>query len=375
VADPSDRDRRVRTLALVTTGYGRPRLEELRALEQADLCPRAALFQDRLSADLLDERWLRGRPARYKVLSMLPDVAAQVYEAFLVRNNYDAVISWAERLALPFAALLKATGSPTPHIAIVSWISKPKKALLLKNVQSHIDRLVTGSSRQRDFAIHELGLPDHKVVHLKLFVDQKFFRPMDAEEDAICSVGQEMRDYSTLIEAVRPLANLRCHIAAGGAQVGPIASSVGIRHLSRDLPPHMTLGKLPYLDLRRLYARSRFVVIPLLQSDTDNGVTAILEAMAMGKAVICSRTRGQIDVIEEGVTGLFVPPGDPRALRAAIEYLRNHPAVAKAMGREARQRVEQNHTIDGYMNDLLSLVVEAIAERRSRGRLNSAEAS
>ncbi len=101
-------------------------------------------------------------------------------------------------------------------------------------------------------------------------------------------------------------------------------------------------------ELRNLYARSRFVVVPLLPSDTDNGVTVILEAMAMGKPVICSRTRGQVDVIQEGVTGLYVPIGDAAALRAAILSLWNEPVRARQMGRNARALVEKHHTLEKF---------------------------
>ncbi len=93
---------------------------------------------------------------------------------------------------------------------------------------------------------------------------------------------------------------------------------------------------MPLTELRDLYARSRFVVVPLHASDTDNGVTVILEAMAMGKAVICSRTRGQVDVIQEGVTGIYVPVGDAAALRAAILSLWAEPQRAQQMGTKCK---------------------------------------
>ena len=103
------------------------------------------------------------------------------------------------------------------------------------------------------------------------------------------------------------------------------------------------MGKRSFAELRRLYARSRFVVVPLLPTDNDNGITSILEAMGMGRAVICTRTRGQVGVVIEGETGLMVPPGDARALREAIQYLWEHPDVAERMGRAGRQRVAPLH--------------------------------
>jgi glycosyltransferase involved in cell wall biosynthesis len=95
-------------------------------------------------------------------------------------------------------------------------------------------------------------------------------------------------------------------------------------------------------------------VVPLLPSDTDNGVTCILEAMAMGKPVICSRTRGQVDVIQDGVTGIYVPQGDPVALRAAIQSLWNEPQRAREMGQRARAYVEKYHTLEKFTADVRS---------------------
>ena len=76
--------------------------------------------------------------------------------------------------------------------------------------------------------------------------------------------------------------------------------------------------------------------MPLHDVDFQAGITTILEAMAMGKAVVCSRTAGQTDALVDGVTGIYVPPGDPLALRGALERLLADPPLASALGREAR---------------------------------------
>ena len=109
-----------------------------------------------------------------------------------------------------------------------------------------------------------------------------------------------------------------------------------------------------------MYGDSRFVVMPLLNVRYQAGVTAILEAMAMGRAIICSRTPGQTDVIVEGETGLYVPPGDPAALRAAIECLLAHPEEAERMGRAGRRRVEQAMSLDGYVGCLHRYVRDSL---------------
>jgi glycosyltransferase involved in cell wall biosynthesis len=292
----------------------------------------------------------------------VPAGVAQALEAFSRRRDYDAIVSWSESIGLPLAALLKGVGARTPHVALFSWISTPKKAAFLRRVHSHITRLVVWSSIQYDFAVNSIGMPPARVVQLRWLVDQQFWRPINRPTDMICAVGREMRDYATLIEAIRDW-DVPCHIAA---KVDAGKTDRWMQDL-RDptaLPPHITVGSKPYPALRELYARSRFVVLPLHPTDTDNGVTAMTEAMAMGKAVICTRVDGQRDVLQDGVNGLFVPARDPRALRESIEYLWSHPEVCERMGREGRKRIEQFHTLDKFVANVRSTVEDAVAEAR-----------
>jgi glycosyltransferase involved in cell wall biosynthesis len=216
------------------------------------------------------------------------------------------------------------------------------------------------SSRQQDFALNELKLPSSKVVASRWPVDTKFWRPMDRETNTVCSVGREMRDYGTLVKAIHDL-NIPCHIAAGGT-MNTAKPDQWIKDLAEwgSLPTQITIGRKGYLELRELYACSRFLVVPMLETETDNGSTSILEAMAMGKAVICSRTEGQRDIIQEGKTGLFVPVGNVKALREAVIHLWNNPAEAERMGREARKFVQEHHALELFLGAVRQAVMEAI---------------
>jgi glycosyltransferase involved in cell wall biosynthesis len=65
----------------------------------------------------------------------------------------------------------------------------------------------------------------------------------------------------------------------------------------------------------------------------------LLEAMACGTPVVCTRVASLPEVVEDGVTGLIVPPNNPDALRTALRFLVEHPEEAARMGRAARARV------------------------------------
>jgi glycosyltransferase involved in cell wall biosynthesis len=79
----------------------------------------------------------------------------------------------------------------------------------------------------------------------------------------------------------------------------------------------------------------------------------LLEGMACGAPAICTEVGGMPEVVEDGVTGFIVPPNDPVALGDRIGWLRDHPAEAHAMGREARRRVLERFSWDAVVDRCL----------------------
>jgi glycosyltransferase involved in cell wall biosynthesis len=95
-----------------------------------------------------------------------------------------------------------------------------------------------------------------------------------------------------------------------------------------------------------------------VESDFQAGVTVVLEAMAMGKAVVATAARGWADVIEDGVDGLLVPPGDPRALRAALTRVLEDESLRARLGRAARNAAVTRFSLPAYADRLEALLAE-----------------
>ncbi|MGZ4560680.1 MAG: glycosyltransferase family 4 protein, partial [Mycobacteriaceae bacterium] len=217
--------------------------------------------------------------------------------------------------------------------------------------------------------------PAEKLIDLPYCVDTDFWRggaavPAnetgdEAEGDLICSAGREMRDYETLIQALAGT-GIRCHIAGAVVSGKPDKwrRTVGEFGEAASLPTNVTVGPKNPLEMRDLYRRSRFVVLPLQETDTDNGITCMLEAWATGKAVICSAVDGQRDALLHEKTGLFAPVGDAQALRNAILKLWSSPAEAQRMGREARRYVEQERPLSVFSDGVARLIRAAARERK-----------
>jgi glycosyltransferase involved in cell wall biosynthesis len=83
----------------------------------------------------------------------------------------------------------------------------------------------------------------------------------------------------------------------------------------------------------------------------------LLEAMAAARPTVVSRVSGSgmTWVVEDGVTGLHTAPGDPQALAAALETLRNDPERARSMGRAGRLRFDKLFSIGPSVDSLVAV--------------------
>ncbi len=79
---------------------------------------------------------------------------------------------------------------------------------------------------------------------------------------------------------------------------------------------------------------------------------AILEAMIFSKPVIATAHGGPLDIIEDGVSGLLVLPGDPTAVADKIELLKLHPERAAKLGRNAGTRVASRFAIESNVSSI-----------------------
>ncbi len=108
-------------------------------------------------------------------------------------------------------------------------------------------------------------------------------------------------------------------------------------------------------QIRDFYRAAAVSVLPSVYRTVYGDETALpellgftaMEAMACGAPVVVSRVGGMHHVVDDGVTGYLVPPGDPAALRDRLRRLLADPELAGRMGRAARLRIEELFTWDG----------------------------
>lgn len=324
---------------------------------------------NRFGADLLDyagARRLTGRLGRLLQRLGGPNLML-AWACYHERRRYDVVFTDGEQVGIPLALFDSLPGRRRHrHLMISHVISVGKKMAFLDLFRVHrqIDRFIVYSSWQQRFIQERWGLDGDRVRFTPFMVDSDFFSPdrvTSSPSQTICSVGLEFRDYPTLMAAVRGMA-IEVVIAAAS----PWSKRKDTTQ-AEELPDNVTVQRFSQYDLRQLYADCLFVVVPLYDVNFQAGVTTILEAMSMGKAVICTRTPGQTDIVVDGVTGIYVPPGDADAMRQSIHYLLANPHVASEMGRAGRRTVVDEMSLDCYTQRLHRIIQELPLPSVGRG--------
>lgn len=295
---------------------------------------------------------------------------------------YDHVYCDSEHVGLPLSFMLRKTAARPRLTMIAHYLSPLKKraAIRLLRLPSRFQAVVLHSEAQIQRA-RSLGFREHQLVHVPYQVDSEFWCPqLGRPPTHIASAGQEFRDYRTLMRAVSDMP-VQVRIAAGSHW-----STRRHNFGEANIPANVTVTRLSYPELRDAYAGAHFVVVPLHDVDFQAGIITILEAMAMGKCVVVSHTRGQTGVVSGPLmrdgrlqdigehawpehTGIYVPPGDDIALRQTIRYLLDRPDVARRMGEAGRAFIESRLSLDHFV-ERMSAVIAPAHSRELAGALS-----
>ncbi len=165
----------------------------------------------------------------------------------------------------------------------------------------------------------------------------------------ILSVGtlHPHKGFHPLLDALERLADsgcdFRCTIVGGG----PLEGELRRRTARAGLEGRVTLtGALAQSDVVPHYTRSSVFVL-LAQPEWHWGIpNVIVEALAAGNAVVTTRFGSVEELIEDGVSGLLVPPRDAPALAAAILRLAEDPALRRRLAAAGRAIVAREYDLD-----------------------------
>jgi len=223
---------------------------------------------------------------------------------------------------------------------------------------------VVANSRAAAQQLEHEGIPKRRIHVVSNGIDAGRFAPRSAARPVttVLTVANLRKEkaHEVLLAAAARLAprhpQLKFLIAGDGpryAELRALAQRLDLEHQVRFL------GHTE--DVPSLLAQADLFVLPSRSEAFPNGA---IEAMAAGLPVIASRVGGLLDLVEDGRTGLLVPPDDAPALAAAIESMVLSPARGAAIGAAAREEVAQRYSFERMVRSFEDLFLTSLETPR-----------
>jgi glycosyltransferase involved in cell wall biosynthesis len=234
-------------------------------------------------------------------------------------------------------------------------------------VSRRMDRIITGSRASAASVAELFRLPPARVAVVYDGVDTDVFRPLEVarEPGHLLYVGNSddrNKGARFLLEALallrdRPGWRLTVVDRPNAFLVPKLSDELGIIDRVR------LTGRVSVEQLVGLYNEAEVLVSPSLYEGF--GLPAA-EAMACGTPVLATTAGAFPEVIEDGVSGLLVPPRDARALAAGIERLLDDTTLRRRLAEEGRRRIAGHFSWRNTAEGTLALYEAVLAERKRR---------
>jgi glycosyltransferase involved in cell wall biosynthesis len=267
--------------------------------------------------------------------------------------------------------LARAAGSPavvqTQHLPFL--VTHPRKRRAYHHAIEEVDRLIAVSEGLRR-TYEGIGVPPELFVTVPNGVARQDDRTSRAEarralglgpdQPVVLTVGRltHMKGQWHLIDAVPGLAARFPGLAVVLLGDGPLRDSLQERAARAGVAGNVVFcGHRP--DARQLLAAADVFVLP---SRHEGMPLAALEAMEAGLPVVATRVIGSAEVVDDGVTGALVRPGDPTALGAAVARLLAAPVLRRRQGAAGRRRYEDFFTRERMAVETAEVYESVLAE-------------
>lgn len=216
--------------------------------------------------------------------------------------------------------------------------------------------VITVSEANARYISQRFGVPSSKLRIIPCGVDTERFRPgRRATPPHIVCVARlkPFKNQALLLEACDRLRRkgLRFHCVLVGD--GPSRDDL------HTLRSHFQLerivdfvGAADQTEVRGWWQRAALAVLP---SDSEGAPVCLMEAAACGVPAVATDVGGVGEIVEDGSTGVLLPPGDADALAEALEdLLRDEPKAAR-LGEAARRRAVERFSVTRQVDALLGL--------------------
>jgi len=189
--------------------------------------------------------------------------------------------------------------------------------------------------------------------------------PSGAPVVGIVASLQRAKDHHTFLRAARRVAHN--YPAAHFVIVGDGELRKELEHAAR----HLGIGARTHFTGNQSHVApliASFDVAVLSSYDHEGCSNFILEAMGLGKPVVCTGVGGNPELVTSGENGFVVPPRDPSLMAGAIIRLLADQALRHALGERGRQRFQQDFTLQNMIRNYEDLYLQLWEKRALAGR-------
>ena len=174
----------------------------------------------------------------------------------------------------------------------------------------------------------------------------------EGQERAFISTGKELRDYETLLKAFQETGLPLTLYVEKKRQ----AYFEGLNLLGPNVDIHYGDRPIPH-EIAQLVAQSRCVCICCQVSNYTVGLTTVVEALALGLPILCTRNpQMPMDIEAEGC-GFWIEPKDVEGWKEKLRFIADHPDEAKAMGKRGRALAEQYYNVKQCGREAAQIII------------------
>jgi len=282
-----------------------------------------------------------------------------------------------------FFTLLPAIINRTPLKIVTERASSRKKLgrgyslyLRIEDLLTRFTNLVIPNSKSgKDYLITRGIKPEHiSVIYNGINIQRLIPNPADivrsrdtlglSENMKVVGISASLfalKDHDTFLRAAQIISSTMPHVKYIILGEGPLRET--LEQMARELG----------IESKVLFAGNQTEVSPYLSvfdvaclcsKEPEGCSNSILEAMALGKPVVATNAGGNAELVDDGKTGLLVPVQNPKALANAILALLNNPDQAKEMGRQGKEKVTREFSLERMVQNYENLYEEKLQKKR-----------
>jgi glycosyltransferase involved in cell wall biosynthesis len=356
------RDAPDRRRALQTPGS----LDRYRLFGLDEIARRGARVRHNLEGDAPPPRWARAASsvanATADAVSGIGGDFATVLPSLQAANASDVVFATVDTVGIPLL-LLKSARFVRPPLVYTSIglserldrLGSERRRRVLSRAFRSVRAVIAYSTHEADVLREWLGPSGPSVVFVPFGVDVDRFRPRNdggAQADVVSVGADPRRDFDLLRVIAARHRDLTFNIVAGSDHERSLAS----------VPENVRIEtNVPLETVRDRLSAARVVALPVRDNTYSGATTVLLQAMAMGKPVVVSRTaaiaRGY--GLEDGLNCRLVEPGDVEAFEQTLLETLTGADAARSLGVRARETVERSFSWERYTDALWEVLFSA----------------